>query len=257
MKLCCIAISATDPSSGAGAQLDVRLLDSHGIYPVSVISGVTVQDIDTFKDFSPVSLPIFISQLEIALNKFPATIIKVGMLGDNCAEALKEMLDANSIQHKLVLDPILSSSSGFSVASAKALSSLFSKCFLITPNIPEMEFFINRKILCKEDMLSAVREFYETFRPASVLLKSGHLPNSDYTDVFYDGVRITEFETSGSLVNFDVHGTGCYLSTSISAYMTKGFDVLTSISKAKSDIVIAMNKACKIGQSCRKVFTEF
>jgi len=39
-----MTFAATDPSSGAGMQADVLALDSIGCHPLSVITGITVQD---------------------------------------------------------------------------------------------------------------------------------------------------------------------------------------------------------------------
>ena len=41
---CVMTFSATDPSSGAGLQADMLTLASIGCHPLSVVTGVTVQD---------------------------------------------------------------------------------------------------------------------------------------------------------------------------------------------------------------------
>lgn len=256
MKPCCIAISATDPTCGAGCHLDTRLLTHHDLYPISVITGITLQTIDSFEEFFSVSPELFRKQLENVIINYKANVIKIGMLGDICADILVELLEQGTLKHKIILDTILASSSGFMVVDPSKLSKLFKYTELVTPNIPEMELFLGRKIEFKDDMIYAVKEFTSKYMTKGVLLKSGHLKESDFTDIYFDGQDVFEFPAAEIYKGADIHGTGCYLSTAISAYLTKGCDILSSISFAKKDILNAMKLACSIGESKRKVFVK-
>ena len=54
--------------------------------------------------------------------------------------------------------------------------------------------------------------------PVAVLLKGGHLPGPDATDVLADGDGIREF-TAKRVVTKNTHGTGCTLSSAIAALL--------------------------------------
>jgi len=48
MKPICLTIAGTDPTSGAGIQMDIRTFDRCGVHPFSVITAITYQSAKKF-----------------------------------------------------------------------------------------------------------------------------------------------------------------------------------------------------------------
>lgn len=256
MKPYCIAISATDPSSGAGMPLDIRVLSKRGVYPLSVVSGVTIQDVDTFQDFMPVQPSFLRRQLDVVLQKFPSSVIKIGMIFEENVEELLSALRADSITRQIVFDPILGSSSGTRVLLPNQIADLIAHTFIVTPNIPEIEQFLDCRVHTKEDMFDAVRSFHKRYSAHYVLLKGGHMKGYESCDVLYDGKDCFEFKEEAVKSDVDIHGTGCYLSSSIAAYLALGCGVFDAIRKSKQDIAHAIKLASIVNGSTRKLIID-
>lgn len=91
----------------------------------------------------------------------------------------------------IVVDPVMVATSGAKLISDDAADTLKEELFplasVLTPNIPEAEELIGRKITSAEEMIDAAKEISEKYHCA-VLCKGGHNLN-DANDLLYaDGV---------------------------------------------------------------------
>ena len=59
-----LIISASDPTSGAGMQADIQTVSSLGCHPLSVLTGLTVQDTKGVYHVSPVDSKLFEAQAQ-------------------------------------------------------------------------------------------------------------------------------------------------------------------------------------------------
>ena len=101
------------------------------------------------------------------------------------------------------------------------------------------------KIADKTDMEKAAKYISEAYCCA-VLLKGGHSIN-DADDLLYENGEITWFE--GMRVNNpNTHGTGCTLSSAIASNLAKGYDLETSIHRAKDYISGALAAMLDLGE---------
>ena len=122
---------------------------------------------------------------------------------------------------------------------------LFPLAEIITPNIPEAEALTGLQITNADSMEEAAHKLYESFH-ISVLLKGGHRIN-DANDLLYTnghgiwlhGERIN---------NPNTHGTGCTLSSAIASNLAKGFDMDTSVERAKDYISGALAAMLDLGK---------
>ena len=108
---------------------------------------------------------------------------------------------------------------------------------LVTPNIPEAQVLSGKTINSKADMLSAARLIGDTYSCA-VLLKGGHSVN-DANDLLYANGKTVWFEGK-RINNPNTHGTGCTLSSAIAANLAKGYDLESSVQRAKDYISSAL-----------------
>jgi len=164
-----------------------------------------------------------------------------------------------------VLDPVMVAQSGDKLLQDDAIQAikdhLMPVADVVTPNLPEAEVLLGQKIASFEDMQRAARSLAQ-FGSRSVLIKGGHLEESQSTDLLYlteeDRFVILEAERVDSRNN---HGTGCTLSSAIAAYISRGSQIENAVRKAKTYIqnAIRAGAAYKIGHGHGPVhhFFEF
>lgn len=257
MKKSCIAISGTDPTCGAGAQLDIQVLSHLGVMPLSVITAVTVQSADLFKSYWSVPPDVIKGQIETVVEMCNPQACKIGMLTNLAVETVINLVESGKLKCPIILDPILKSSSGFEFVDPGLLKNLFKKCFLVTPNIPEMESFLDMDILGIEDMEKAVVEFSKRHSCSRVLLKGGHLPEARGLDILYSEGSLRRIVSQKIIETGELHGTGCFLSSAIAGYLVLGNGLEDSIELAKSLLCIFMEKSDSGGKEVRKIFSFY
>ena len=111
---------------------------------------------------------------------------------------------------------------------------------IITPNIPEAELLLGRKIESQESLPEAARELSCGGR-VSVFLKAGHLTDEELVDIFYNAEedRILPLR-SRRLATRNTHGTGCTLSSALAAFLALGCGLDEAAAKAKEYIAGAI-----------------
>jgi hydroxymethylpyrimidine/phosphomethylpyrimidine kinase len=96
----------------------------------------------------------------------------------------------------------------------------------------------------------------------AILLKGGHEEGNTKTDILFtqsaNGLQSTLFSAS-TIPTQNTHGTGCTLSSAITAFMARGLDLKQAISYAKEYIsqAIAAGADIKIGQGFGPVNHNF
>jgi hydroxymethylpyrimidine/phosphomethylpyrimidine kinase len=105
---------------------------------------------------------------------------------------------------------------------------------VLTPNIPEAEILIGRKISGESDFPEIAENLARTYG-VSVLLKAGHLNGDTLTDYFYNVEDATmTLMPSQRVVTMNTHGTGCTLSSAFAAALAKGLDLTAAAKSAKA-----------------------
>jgi hydroxymethylpyrimidine/phosphomethylpyrimidine kinase len=80
----------------------------------------------------------------------------------------------------------------------------------------------------------------------NVLVKGGHL-EGDAVDVFFDGSRIERL-SSPRITTSDVHGTGCVLSASVTAYLAIGLSLYDAVMRGKEFVTEAIRTSLRLGK---------
>ena len=145
-----LTIAGSDSSGGAGIQADLKTFHEFKCYGASVITAVTAQN--TLGVFAIHEIPknIIHSQLDCVLGDIGFDAIKIGMLFSK--EIIKIVINKiNSYQCKnIVLDPVILSKNNFKLLQEDALQELILNLFplvtVLTPNLPEAEMIIGKKI---------------------------------------------------------------------------------------------------------------
>lgn len=258
-KKCVLTIAGSDSGAGAGIQSDIKTFRNHGVYGLSVITAVTAQNTKGVQSSVTMPAKIIQSQLNSLFSDFKITAAKTGMLaGANVINTIAENFRKRK-NIKLVVDPVILSKNRFVMLDKAGISALkkhlLKYTYLLTPNIPEAEILTGLNIDSLDDLETAALMLYE-MGAENVLVKGGHLKSSIGlplgTDVLFDGSKFYLFNTN-YVSTKNTHGIGCTLSAAITANLALGFDLITSIDKAKAYVVRSLKKTGVIGKGFNPV----
>ncbi|HZS44560.1 MAG TPA: bifunctional hydroxymethylpyrimidine kinase/phosphomethylpyrimidine kinase [Blastocatellia bacterium] len=243
-----LTIAGSDSGGGAGIQADLKALQANGAYGLSVITSITAQN--TMQVITTHDLPIKIieAQLNAVFSDFDIVAIKTGMLSSKeivlCVASKLMAMGCRA----LVVDPVMVSTSGFSLLNDDAVESLQRQLFplaaVVTPNIQEAESLTGIRIRDVDSVKQAAKEIIKT-GCAAVLVKGGHLIG-DPIDILFDGTDFTLFEGERILTK-NTHGTGCTYSSAIAANLAKGMDLKEAVAAAKRYVTEAIRNSLDIG----------
>ncbi len=244
-----LTIAGSDCSGGAGIQADLKTFSALGTYGMSVITSVVAENTSRVISVHNVPVNIIKEQIDAVFEDITVDGIKVGMLNDiDTMKAVAEKLN----QYKpinVVVDPVMIAKGGHALMQKEALSSLKNEiipfAYLLTPNIPEAEVIVGRDINSIEDMKNAALNIHN-MGSKNVLIKGGHL-TGDAVDVLYKDGEFFTF-TSKRINTKNTHGTGCTLSSAITAYIAKGYTIKDAVENAKSYVTKAIEHSLPIGK---------
>lgn len=249
-----LTIAGSDPGGGAGIQADIKTISACGCYALSAITAVTVQNTVGVSGIHPVPAEIITAQISTVLKDIGADAIKIGMLhSSEVILGIKQTLSGFPVPN-LVLDPVMVSTSGHRLIREEAVETLKNElpgmARVITPNIPEAEILLERKIIRQSELPASAAELGQKYR-VSVLLKGGHLDSDDLTDLFWNAEtgQVLELK-SKRICTVNTHGTGCTLSSALAAFLAKGLELNEAVGQAKAfiDQAITAGSRYRIGQ---------
>ena len=248
-KVPTLTIAGSDSSGGAGIQADLKTFSAIGTYGMSVITAITAQNTHGVFLVEDLSKEIIQKQIEVVFDDIPPKAVKIGMVSSpEIIKAIVESLDKYHPKY-LVVDPVMISKSGYSLLKPEAKENLVKylipKAYILTPNTLEAEEIAGIKINNLDDM-KLVGEKILALGPNYVLMKGGHL-DGDAVDVLI-GKDTFEIYKSERLDMKNTHGTGCTLSSAITAYLALGLDVKEAILEAKKYITNAIKYSFDIGK---------
>lgn len=243
-----LTIAGSDSGGGAGIQADLKAFSANGVYGMSVITAVTAQNTMEVRSVQNIDSVIIKEQIEAVFDDLPVDAVKIGMLSSvEIIEVVAQTLKKYK-PNFIVVDPVMVSKGGHHLLQKDAIFSLKETIFpiatIITPNIPEAEVITNQKIQNEQDMEKACLSIY-SLGVKAVLLKGGHL-DGDPNDLFFDGFNFCWIK--GKRIHTkNTHGTGCTLSSAITANLAKGLTLLEAVKNAKQYITTAIEHSLPLG----------
>ena len=175
--------------------------------------------------------------------------VKIGMVSSS---SLIETIAGKLRQYEaknIVVDPVMVATSGARLINDEAIDALKTQLLpmatVLTPNIPEAEVLSGLKIETADDMIKAAAAIGEKYHCA-VLCKGGHQLN-DANDLLWRNGAHKWFHGK-RIDNPNTHGTGCTLSSAIASNLAKGFDLDTSVERAKKYISGALAAMLDLGK---------
>lgn len=257
-----LSIAGSDCSGGAGIQADLKAFSANGVYGQTAIVALVDENTEGVYDIMKVAPRFVAQQIRTCLSDIGADAIKIGMLDDadvvrSVKDALLEFESYKGVRN-IVLDPVMVSTSGHKLLEDSAIEVVVKELFplarVITPNLPEAEILLNRKIK-RADFGEAARELSKLGKShrLSVLLKAGHLEDTDGSliDFFYNAETGELLELNSQRVTTNnTHGTGCTLSAAFAAHLAQGESLNDAARLAKKYIAeaVAAAKDLKLGK---------
>jgi hydroxymethylpyrimidine/phosphomethylpyrimidine kinase len=232
-----VTVSGSDASGGAGLQADNRAILATGAFPLNVVTALSLQTDRGVESLDLVSADLVRMHLVGLLKAYPVSVLKVGMLGNaEIVQVLSEILEHYE-DLKLVLDPVLSATSGRPLLDKKGLvllkDRLLPRTFLLTPNVPELSTLSGCRDLSNEETeLKAVSNLLESGCYAA-LVKGGHRCGNVCVDRLYWEEQTQEF-SSPRLDTQNTRGTGCALASLIAGGLANGLELQAAIQNAKA-----------------------
>ena len=244
-----LTIAGSDCSGGAGIQADIKTMTMNGVYAMSVITALTAQNTTGVTAIMEVTPEFLQQQIDMIFDDIRPDAVKIGMVSS--AELIKVIAErlAYYKAENIVVDPVMVATSGSKLLKTDAVSvltrALLPLATLVTPNIPEAEVLSGMSVQTKEDMERVAKVIGDTYGCA-VLLKGGHSIN-DANDLLYANGNYKWF-CGKRIDNPNTHGTGCTLSSAIASNLAKGYDLETSVQRAKDYISGTLAAMLDLGQ---------
>lgn len=244
-----LTIAGSDCSGGAGIQADLKTITVHGLYGESVITALTAQNTMGVADVMPVPPEFLRKQLESVFSDIVPDAVKIGMIPG--VEQMQMILECFQKYHpkNVVIDTVMVSTSGRNLMEPEAMQFyqkyLLPWADLYTPNIPETELLLEKKIGSREERMEAAKELAKCY-PGAVLLKGGHDREQADDLLFLQGEAV--WFSQKHIENSNTHGTGCTLSSAIACGLAQGFDMEKSVRNAKEYITGAIADGMNLGK---------
>ncbi len=240
-----LTIAGSDPSGGAGIQADLKTFSACGCFGTSAIVAVVDENTVGVTGVHPIPVDFVTGQIRSVLDDIGTDAVKIGMLhSSELIRAVRDTLAPYGLRN-VVLDPVMVATSGDALLQEEAVATLRDELIptvrVITPNIPEAELLLGRKIDNQESLPEAARELSRNGGGVSVFLKAGHLTDEELVDIFYNAEKdeIVPLR-SRRLATRNTHGTGCTLSSALAAFLARGFELNEAAAQAKAYIAAAI-----------------
>ena len=243
-----LTIAGSDSSGGAGIQADIKTMTANGVFALCAVTALTAQNTTGVTDILE-STPHFLAeQLDAVFTDIFPDAVKIGMVSSaELIRVIAEKLRQYGARH-IVVDPVMVATSGANLLRPEAVETLTRELLplatVLTPNIPEAEILSGLKITDAAGMETAARTISEKYGCA-VLCKGGHQVNDADDLLWCDGAG--KWFRGKRIDNPNTHGTGCTLSSAIASNLAKGFDLDTSVERAKAYISGALGAMLDLG----------
>ncbi len=240
-----LTIAGYDPSSGAGATADLQVFADYGVAGVSAVTALTVQARSGVRRVEPVNAGLLLETLELLAQEVAIAGVKIGMLAtaDLARAVTKFLLRAGIPRDRVVLDPVIRSSSGAELLDAEGVhvlrEELLPRIGWVTPNVEEAAVLAgNRANIGREGLPEVARKICEMQLGLNVVVTGGHLePPDDFLlesggrETWFPGQRVEPGSRHGS------HGTGCVFSSALLCRLVLGGGPVEAVREAKAAVV--------------------
>lgn len=242
-----MTIAGSDSIGGAGLQADIKAMGSLGVHATCVVTAVTAQNTCEVSDIYPMPLELIEAQFDTIIRDCEIHAVKTGMLySPEITKFIAEKLEYH--KKPLIVDPVLIAGVGGSLADDGLTDAvkkyLMPLCDLITPNKYEAEVLSGIKIDNDDDAVYVCEVLGND--GSAIYLKGGHMDTKNVVDYLYTNSHLERIEYPR--LRKSGHGSGCTLSSYITANCAKGSDMITSIRESRALIQRSIETQYAIGR---------
>ena len=261
-----LTIAGSDSGGGAGVQADLRTMAAHGVFGTTAVTATTAQNTRGVHDVHPLPADHVATQVEAVVDDLGPAAAKTGMLATSeIVETVTAVLTA--YDGPVVVDPVMVAATGdrlLTPAAEAAYEDLVARATLVTPNVDEAEVLVDRAVETPTDAATAGRRLVEWGADAA-LVKGGHLdlggdapPEADTREastvvdtlVIGDeaGGEPSVRQIENPRIETDAtHGSGCTLSSAITARLARGEPLASATVEAVSEMHEAIRRGYDVG----------
>jgi hydroxymethylpyrimidine/phosphomethylpyrimidine kinase len=229
-----LAFAASDPTGGAGLQADLLTLASLGCHPLSVVTGLTVQDTSGVESLRAIEPEWVARQARRILEDAPVVAaFKLGVLGSAANARIVATILGEHPDVPVVHDPVLASGRGDMLADADTVevlrAALLARTTVLTPNsIEARRLALARPDASLADCARALTGLGCKF----VLVTGTHEPGAQVANTLYDARGVVR-EDRWQRLPGSYHGSGCTLASALAALIARGLDVASAAQAAQ------------------------
>ena len=243
-----LTIAGSDSGGGAGIQADLKTFAFLGVHGTSAITAITAQNTEGVTEILELPSTLVREQIDVVVKDIGVQAAKTGMLSSaEIIVTVAEALRRHRI-HNLVVDPVMVAKGGAKLLRDDAVAAMRNELIplaaVITPNLPEAEVLLGRKVETLDERRQAARDLVAMGARAAVV-KGGHA-QGDAIDVFYDGSHVAEL-SSPRVDTANTHGSGCVFSAAIAAGLARGVVTVEAVREAKVFITWAILNSLELG----------
>ncbi|HKU05595.1 MAG TPA: bifunctional hydroxymethylpyrimidine kinase/phosphomethylpyrimidine kinase [Bradyrhizobium sp.] len=241
-----LTMAGSDSSGGAGIQADLKTFAALGVYGASVVTALTAQNTQGVTGIHQVPAEFVTSQIDAVFSDLRIGAVKIGMVAElSVIGAIAAGLARWRPKH-VVLDPVMVATSGDRLLRADAVEALRTRLIplasLITPNLPEAAALLDEAVATTESAIADQGKRLLTLGARGVLIKGGHGQGADSIDYLVTAAGTIPL-SARRVPTDNTHGTGCSLSSAITAGLAKGEEMETAVRNAKAWVSAAIAAA--------------
>ena len=245
-----ITIAGSDCSAGAGLQADLKAGFALGCYPLTAVTCVVNEIPGKVEGIVAMEADFVAAQLRLCLQSFPVQAIKTGMLYN--PEIVRAVVaELKDFQGAIVVDPVMIATAGEALILQEAIevyeNELIPRTTLLTPNLDELA----RLSGCDTIRTFAQMQEYATRLcqkyGCAILAKGGHLEGHECIDLLVQPNGQQKSWSHPRTEGVSTHGTGCTLSSAITAYLSHGLALEEAVEKGLAYVTQAIANAHRLG----------
>lgn len=235
-----LSIAGSDSGGCAGIQADLRVLNFLGCHGSTAITAITAQNTLGVKEIFPLPTHIIQQQIDVVMEDIGADAIKIGMLfNQETTETIAAICKKYS-GIPIVLDPVCVATTGAQLLHPTALNTLVKELIpmatVITPNQFEVDLLLSQCVINPK-----TNNLADQLNCKACLITGGDAQSQMVSDeLHFKGSNTPIIFEHAKIATENTHGSGCSLSTAISAFLAMGFGVEKAIHQAIQFIEIGI-----------------
>lgn len=237
---CVLVLSGLDPCGGAGMAADIETINQFGVTPLPIITTLTAQNTQQVSAVQAVDDQFIKKQLDMLTDDIQMNVVKIGLLSS--AKQINTIASWINTNHWIVLDPIIKASTTDELLTQSSIQALkqelLPKVSLLTPNVAELKALAPG--LSEQEAIASL--------PCEWVL----LTTTDTSEhliehrLYHQGKLFKCF--SYHKLPGDYHGSGCTLSSAISALIASKIEVHIAVKRALDYTYQTLLNAKRIGK---------